>query len=210
MRILRRISVIKLVVVIGKIGKRLFPRIYNKVPRRADRILRYLRYVMLVAILVVTARIGKMAFESIDPYSALMNILSDEVAWGGLVFLAIVVVASLFIERPFCKYVCPFGAMLGLVSLVSIFRPRRNAATCIGCKKCDHACPMNITVSETTAVRDHQCISCYRCTSDDVCPVPNTVTLATPRLGQGAQVSEGADAKTQADQAKGSEVRHEN
>lgn len=173
---------------IGKVGRKLFPRAYNRVPRALDRPLRYLRYVMLVVIVVITARIGKMAFESFDPYSALMNILSDEVALGGLIFLGIVAGLSLIIERPFCKYFCPFGAILGLVSLASAFRPRRSESTCIRCHTCDHSCPMNIEVSAKKAVRNHQCISCFRCMSDESCPVENTVVLATPVLGKASQI----------------------
>lgn len=165
---------------IGKLGRRIFPRLYNRVPRRADRALRYVRYGVLAAIVILTARVGKLVFESFDPYAALMNILVGEVPVLALAVLGAIAVASLFIERPFCRYLCPFGAVLGLLGMISLFRPRRNASTCIGCKRCDAACPMGITVSSKDAVRDHACISCYRCTSDAACPRIDTVTLAAP------------------------------
>lgn len=165
---------------IGKLGKRLFPRVYNRIPRRVDRPLRFVRYAVLAFILIMTARVGKMIFETFDPYAALMNFLSGEAPALALALLGVVAVASLFVERPFCRYICPFGAILGLVGMVSVFRPRRNADTCIGCGHCDKACPMGIEVSEKAAVRDQGCISCYRCTSGQACPMPDTVVLATP------------------------------
>lgn len=163
---------------IGKLGRRLFPRLYNRVPRKADRVLRYLRYGMLAFVIIMTARVGKMIFETFDPYSALMTFLSGEAPLLALAVLGAIAIASLFIERPFCRYLCPFGAILGLLGMVSLFRPRRAAHTCIGCTRCDHACPMGIRVSENEVVRDHACISCYRCMSAEACPQADTVVLA--------------------------------
>jgi len=94
----------------------------------------------------------------------------------------VVLVLSLIVERPFCKYACPYGAVLGVFNLFRIFKIRRRRSTCIDCKACDRSCPMNIPVSTSGAVRDHQCISCLKCTSEQVCPVENTVELTTIKL----------------------------
>ena len=66
---------------------------------------------------------------------------------------------------------------MGLTNFFRIFKIRRNSETCIDCKACDRACPMNIKVSETETVRNHQCISCGECTSDSACPVEDTVDM---------------------------------
>ena len=95
----------------------------------------------------------------------------------GYIALALVVALSLFVERPFCKYACPYGAVLGIFNLFRIFGIKRNAPTCISCKACDRACPMNIQVSTAKVVRDHQCISCLECSSEAACPVPATVDM---------------------------------
>lgn len=173
---------------VGRLGKRLFGRRFNSlIPARFDRWLRYLRYVMLAWVLTMTAMTGKLAFEAIDPYYAMFNLWSSELAIGGVVVLAVVLVASLFVERPFCKYACPYGAVLGLFNLVRVFKIKRNAATCIDCKACDKACPMNINVSGKGAIRDHQCITCMKCSSERACPVANTVVLTTGKIEGGTK-----------------------
>lgn len=165
---------------IGAVGRRLFGRRYNGfIPRKVDRVLRFLRYGVLGWVVFMTARTGQLIFEAYDPYFALFNLWTGEVAITGLIALAVVILGSLFVERPFCKYACPFGAVLGLPNLVRLFPVRRNAETCIDCKACDRRCPMNIQVSTSRTVRDHQCISCLECTSEHACPVPATVIVST-------------------------------
>ena len=168
---------------IGTIGKRLFKRRYNRfVPPRLDRVLRYLRYVVLIWVVVMTATTATLIFSAYDPYYALFNFYTGEVAVTGYVSLGLVMVLSLFVERPFCKYACPYGALLGTANLFRIFRLRRNASTCIDCKACDTSCPMNILVSTVAVVRDHQCNVCLKCTSEQSCPIPHTVELNSTRL----------------------------
>lgn len=161
----------------GKLGKKLFgkKRYNNFIPAKVDRWLRYLRYGMLAWVLYMTIQSGYLIFADIDPYHALFNFWSSEAAIGGMIVLAVTLVASLFVERPWCKYACPFGALLGLTNLFSIFRIKRQASTCTLCRSCDTACPMNIKVSEQHVVRDHQCIRCLECTSEASCPIAATV-----------------------------------
>jgi polyferredoxin len=164
---------------IGKIGRKLFGKRYNAfVPARLDKLLRYLRYPMLIWVSYMTITSGKLFFQDIDPYFALFNFWGSETSVAGFVILALVVVLSLFVERPFCKYACPYGAFLGIFNLFRIFGIKRNAKTCISCSACSRACPMNIEVEKAGTVRDHQCITCMRCTSEAACPVESTVVLA--------------------------------
>ncbi|MBN2873894.1 MAG: 4Fe-4S binding protein, partial [Spirochaetales bacterium] len=140
--------------------------------------LRYLRYLVLAWVLYATAVTGTLIFADYDPYYTLFNFWASDVALGGVVILILTLILTLFVERPFCKYACPYGAFQGLFNLIRVFGIKRVEASCIHCQACDRACPMNITVSTAGTVRDHQCISCLRCTSEDACPVPATVVLA--------------------------------
>ncbi len=162
----------------GKLGRKLFGKKYNRfIPAKYDRILRFLRYGVLAWVIYMTARTGQLIFEAYDPYYALFNFWSSEVAVSGLIALGLVILGSLFVERPFCKYACPYGAVLGLTNLFRVFGIKRKASTCIDCRACDRSCPMNIEVSTKGTVRDHQCISCLACTSEQTCPVPATLEL---------------------------------
>ncbi len=163
---------------IGKMGKKLFKKRYNHfIPKKLDSALRYLRYVLLLLVLYNTARSGMLLFANIDPYFALFHFWTGETAIAALVILGITLVLSLFVERAWCKYACPYGAMLGLFNPIRIFKIRRQSSTCIDCGLCNNSCPMNIEVSSKEAVKDHQCITCLNCTSDSSCPVGNTVQL---------------------------------
>lgn len=169
---------------IGKLGKKLFPNRYNRmVPQKLDRILRYLRYGVLAMVLYNTAVTAKLVFQSVDPYYALFNFFTDEVAVSAYVMLGVIVVLSLFIERPWCKYLCPYGAFLSLFNPIRIFKIRRSKNSCVGCKKCDRVCPMNIEVSGKEVIGDLGCISCYKCTSEAACPIQDTVTISFGKVG---------------------------
>ena len=162
----------------SKLGRKLFKKKFNNfVPLKYDRYLRYVRYIVLAWVIYVTTYTGKLVFQEVDPYFALFNFWSSEVAIGSIIILGITLITSLFIERPWCKYACPFGAVMGISNLFRIFKIKRNKSTCISCGACDRACPMNIKVSESSIIRNHQCISCMKCTSEEACPIENTVEL---------------------------------
>lgn len=169
---------------IGKLGRKLFPGRYNRmVPARVDRVLRYLRYVVLALVLYQTAVSAKLVFQSVDPYYALFNFFTGEVAVSAYMMLGAIILLSLFIERPWCKYLCPYGALLGLFNSIRIFQIKRDESTCTGCKKCDGVCPMNIEISAKRVIRDHQCIGCHKCLSDVSCPIKDTVVIAAGKEG---------------------------
>ena len=164
---------------VGKLGKKLFRRKYNHfVPTKLDNVLRYARYAILAWVIYVTAVSGTLIFESYDPYFALFNFWSTEVAPSALLILGLTLLLSIFVERPWCKYACPFGAVLGVTNLFRVFSIRRSESTCKLDGACSIMCPMNIPVDTKTTVRNHQCISCLECTSEAVCPVAGTVALA--------------------------------
>ena len=165
---------------LAKIGRKLFGRKFNHfIPTKVDDVLRYLRYVVLFLVLYLTFTSTKLIFQDVDPYFALFQFWSDEVALSAFIILGVTILLSLFIDRPWCKYACPYGAVLGIFNFFRIFKIRRLSSSCTDCKQCDRNCPMNITVSSGKAVLNHQCISCLSCTSENSCPVSNTVEFST-------------------------------
>ena len=82
---------------------------------------------------------------------------------GSVVFIIVLIVSTVF-YRPFCRLICPFGAVLSLGAAKSLFRLRRTDA-CIECKKCEKACPADEAKREDAKA---ECYLCGRCI--DVCP----------------------------------------
>lgn len=162
---------------IGKLGKKIFKSKYNKIiPKKLHNVLKYLRYAVLILILVQTYRLSALMFAKLDPYYALFHFWTDEVSITALIILGVTLVMSLFVERPWCKYACPYGGLLGLISKVSLFKIRRSQSKCIACEKCDNECPMLIDVSQKKRVNDTLCNRCMKCTGDEgCCPVDDTL-----------------------------------
>ena len=95
-------------------------------------------------------------------------------------FFAAMVITALFVLSYYlpyfwCRYLCPYGALLGLVSLASPSRIRRYDPPCISCGKCAAVCPQRIAVDRKTAVYSDECTSCGLCL--DVCPAPGSLEL---------------------------------
>lgn len=163
---------------IGKLGKKVFKKRYNHfVPVRLDGYMRYFRILVMIWVIYMTAKTGLLVFTNVDPYYALFNFWTGEVAIQALVILALTTVGSLFVERPWCKYLCPYGALLGFTNKFKLFKLYRNENTCISCDMCRKSCPMNIDVANLKKVTDLQCISCFECTSENTCPIPETVEI---------------------------------
>ena len=107
---------------IGKLGKKLFPKKYNRmVPPKLDRILRYLRYVVLIMVVYQTAISAKLIFQDVDPYYALFNFFTSEVAISAYIVLGVMTVLSLFIERPWLQVPLPIRRPVGSVQLRTHF-----------------------------------------------------------------------------------------
>jgi len=91
--------------------------------------------------------------------------------------LTFLIVVSFVIKNFWCRYLCPYGALLGLLSLIGPTHVRRDRRRCVGCKKCDAVCPGAITVSGKDTVRTPECVGCLECVA--ACPVPDCLTVET-------------------------------
>jgi len=160
----------------GFLGRKYYKRRYNHfIPEKIDNVLRYLRYVILALVVYFSAAYASLVFANYDPYYALFHFWTGETALSALLILGITLLGSLFVERPWCKYACPYGAFLGIFNLFRVFQIRRSDKICKLDYACDIACPMNIKVSEKKIIRDHQCISCLECTTEASCPFAGVV-----------------------------------
>ena len=82
-----------------------------------------------------------------------------------LSIIVALVVLSVVLRNPFCRYLCPYGALLGLVATLSPLRVTRNVERCVSCGVCSQVCPTYIDVMHKTSVASPECIACWRCIS---------------------------------------------
>jgi polyferredoxin len=90
--------------------------------------------------------------------------------------LAALVVLSILIRNFWCRYLCPYGALLGVLSFLSVFKIHRNEATCTNCRKCTRTCPVDVQVHKTVAILSDECHACLKCVS--VCPEKDTLYIS--------------------------------
>jgi NosR/NirI family nitrous oxide reductase transcriptional regulator len=122
-----------------------------------DRAL-YLKYVILALIIIMALVQSDISiFQYFEPFGTLFFYSTSIILWT---ILVLILLASAVVKRFYCRYACPLGAALGVLSLVSLRRIRR-VPQCTVCKVCEHACP-------TGAIRTQQ-IDFKECVRCDVC-----------------------------------------
>jgi polyferredoxin len=133
-----------------------------------------LKYVVLAWAVLGAAYYGFMVFRDVDPWAALWNLA--ELSFGlGAVVLAVTLVGSLFVERPWCRYACPLGAATGLVAKLSPIYLKRESEACKACAICTKACPMGLPVHTATTIKSADCVGCLECV--DECPREGALEL---------------------------------
>lgn len=153
---------------------------------RGDKLLRKLKYVILLVFVIllpmfVVDILGQGApyfCKLICPAGMLeggipLVFLNDNLrsalgwlyAWKGVI-LAVTVIMSIIIYRPFCKYICPLGAIYSVFNGISVFRYRVDKEKCIDCSACAKACGMGCDPVKNA--NSAECIRCGKCKT--VCP----------------------------------------
>ncbi|MCL5006163.1 MAG: 4Fe-4S binding protein [Acidobacteria bacterium] len=178
-------------------GRRIFRRNF-RLPAWLDIPLRGLKYLLLGFFLWAVADMSADAIANFmhTPYGLIVDVKMLDffrfLGVTGLVVVSLLVVASLFVENFWCRYFCPYGALLGLVSLASPLRIRRNAETCIDCEKCAKVCPAWLPVDRLGSVRSAECTGCLACVA--VCPVESALAMSLPRRLESKRMRNGLPA----------------
>ena len=157
------------------------------VPEKADKWLKLLKYAVLAFVAVGVWGFSVTGDNVWSPW-AVFGIYSSLSGWSSLKYfltlggalLLLIIIGSLFIERFFCRYLCPLGALFSLVSRFRIYSLKRKPDKCGNCKLCTSKCSMGVPLYKYDEVRSGECINCMKCTS--VCPNENISAETLPAI----------------------------
>ncbi len=168
-----------------RLGKRIFKK-ERSVYGILDLPLRAIKYILLGFFIFAISTMSAdriLAFVE-SPYYKLSDVkmlhffTRMSLLTAGVLFM--LVILSLLFKNFWCRYLCPYGALLGLFSWISPTRIRRNEALCTRCGGCDSACPVRLPVSRKRAVRSPECTGCMDCVL--ACPEKRALSLKTSGL----------------------------
>jgi polyferredoxin len=163
-----------------QLGHAVFGRTFL-LPRWLDLPLRGIKYILLALFLylVVTMPVPQIRQFLESPYGLIADVKMMDffrrMGQATAITLAILLVGSVFLRNFWCRLMCPYGALMGLVALVSPTRIRRNADACIDCAKCAVACPAGLPVDTALSIRSAECTACMSCVN--VCPAVGALDL---------------------------------
>ena len=154
-------------------------------PRWLDIPLRGLKYLLLgfFGYAVATMTVPDLHGFITSPYGLVADVkmlnFFRHIGTTGAVVIAGLLVGSVFVKNLWCRYLCPYGALVGLVALFSPARIRREADRCIDCAKCAKACPSLLPVDRVVTVKSSECTGCLECVA--ACPAEGALRLSAGR-----------------------------
>ncbi len=163
-------------------GRRLMGR-NCQLPLWLDILLRGVKYLLLGFFIWVIFQMSAMAILEFlqSPYYKMSDVKMlhfftrmSALTGGVLLFLTI---ASVFVQNFWCRYLCPYGALMGLLAWMSPTRIQRRAETCVDCGRCARACPNRLPVDRKQRIVSPECTGCMDCLR--VCPVGHTLECRT-------------------------------
>ena len=90
--------------------------------------------------------------------------------------IAALLILSLIIDHFWCRYLCPYGALLGIIGFFSLGKIKRDDEKCLKCGKCEKVCPGLIHIMEKKKINSLECSACLRCV--DACPEQNVIKFS--------------------------------
>lgn len=153
----------------------LFPRKRNL--KKADRIFRFAKYAVFFYFIIFIWS-GVTAVKTAGPWQVFGQYVSFG-HWPGLkpllsvggILLLVIFIGSLFVQRFFCRYFCPMGAIYSLISHASFLKIDKPRDGCGKCHLCTSKCPMGMDLTKKDRIAGGECISCQKCVS--WCPKGN-------------------------------------
>ncbi len=145
-----------------------------KIPRWVDIPLRGVKYLLLGFFIYVifTMPINAITGFIDSPYYKMSDVkmlqFFTQMSALTAVILTLLIVASIFSPLFWCRYFCPYGALLGLLAMVGPTRIVRNKTHCIQCGECRRGCPAQLPVDQKQRIRSPECWGCMQCVG--VCP----------------------------------------
>ncbi|GAB4387342.1 MAG: 4Fe-4S binding protein [Thermodesulfovibrionales bacterium] len=167
-----------------KAGGKVFGRNFE-LPSYVDYPLRSLKYLLLAffvyAVLFKMPLAGAAAFLS-TPYWKVADVKMLEfftaMSLTSALVIAALVALSLFYKNFWCRYLCPYGALLGMLSWLSPLKVTRDTDACVKCGKCARVCPASLPVDRKLRIRSAECTGCLTCVSG--CPARGALDVALP------------------------------
>lgn len=145
--------------------------------KKADRIFRFAKYAVLFYFIIFIWN-GVTAVKTAGPWQVFGQYVSFG-HWPGLkpllsvggVLLLLIFIGSLFVQRFFCRYFCPMGAIYSLISQTSFLKIDKPREECGKCHLCTSKCTMGMDLTKKDRIAGGECISCQKCVS--WCPKGN-------------------------------------
>ena len=157
-----------------------------RLPRWLDYPLRSLKYLLLfffIWAIIIKMNVRDLDYFIYSPYNMVADIkmlhFFTNISAFAFWVLSALLVLSILIRNFWCRYLCPYGALLGGLSFISIFKIHRNETTCTQCRQCTRTCPVDINVHKTTGVISDECHGCLKCVA--VCPEKNTLYISAAK-----------------------------